>query len=212
MLTDSLPRRPRGRPSKSGNDYADTRALLLRSGMEMLTEQGMGATTLDDVLKRTGTPKGSFYHYFENKNAFVAAALDSYAAYFADKLERHFRDTALPPLARLEAFVEAACQGIARHDFQRGCLVGNLGQEVTCLEDSLRTRLEDIFRDWERRLADCLNAAVGAGELRPGSDCAALAHAFWIGWEGAILRARLTRSCEPMTAFASLFFAALPRP
>ncbi|MET7794952.1 TetR family transcriptional regulator C-terminal domain-containing protein, partial [Micrococcus luteus] len=27
----------------------------------------------------------------------------------------------------------------------------------------------------------------------PGSDCDELASFFWVGWEGAILRARLTR-------------------
>ena len=211
MQVQTLPRRPRGRPSKSGSDYADTRALLVRTGVEVLTEQGMGASTLDQVLTRSGVPKGSFYHYFENKNAFVAAALDSYAGYFAAKLDRHLGNPALSPLSRLQAFVADACDGMARYQFQRGCLVGNLGQEVTCLEEPLRLRLEEIFRDWESRLSLCLAAAIEAGELRPGSDCAALAHAFWIGWEGAILRARLIRSSAPMTAFASLFSAALSR-
>ncbi|WP_291989874.1 TetR/AcrR family transcriptional regulator [Candidatus Accumulibacter sp. ACC007] len=207
----SLPRRPRGRPARNGLDYADTRALLIRRGLEILTTQGVSATALDDVLKSIDVPKGSFYHYFESKDAFVAVTLDAYAEYFARKLKQHFDNPLLTPLTRLAAFVDDACRGVERHAFSRGCLVGNLGQEVSALDESLRLRLEAVLCDWERALAACLSGAASCGELTADADCPALAHAFWVGWEGAILRARLTRSTEPMRAFFKLFLAALPR-
>ncbi|WP_291993493.1 TetR/AcrR family transcriptional regulator [Candidatus Accumulibacter sp. ACC003] len=210
-LSPPLPRRPRGRPARNGLDYADTRVLLIRRGIEMLTTQGVSATALDDVLKSINVPKGSFYHYFDSKDAFVAATLDAYAEYFARKLDRHFGKQELAPLARLASFVDDACRGVERHDFARGCLVGNLGQEVSVLDETLRLRLEAILVDWERRLAGCLDDAQAAGELAVDVDGPALAHAFWVGWEGAILRARLSRSTAPMQAFFKLFLAALPR-
>jgi TetR/AcrR family transcriptional repressor of nem operon len=212
MTIASLPKRPRGRPAKNGADYADTRAALVRAGMETLTEHGLNAGTLDIVLTRTGIPKGSFYHYFENKNAFVDAALTSYAGYFARKLARHFAAGDSPALLRLQAFIDDAADGMARHDFRRGCLVGHLGQEVSSLDEALRERLEQIFKDWELSLTQCLLDGVRRGEIDPMADCPALAHAFWVGWEGAILRARLTRSAGPLRAFTSLFFRAVPRP
>lgn len=204
-----LPRRPRGRPARLGQSYADTRALLIRRGTELLTERGVSAVALDDVLKSVGVPKGSFYHYFPSKDAFVLETLDAYAAYLLRKLERHLGNPALAPLARLQAFVDDACQGIVRFAFSRGCLVGNLGQEVSCLEPTIQRRLEEIFRAWEARFAACLQEAVTAGDLPATTDCPALAHVFWIGWEGAILRARLMRSTEPMQAFFRLFLSAL---
>lgn len=204
-----LPRRPRGRPARHGQNYADTRALLIRRGTELLTERGVSATALDEVLKSVGVPKGSFYHYFPSKDAFVLETLDAYAAYLLRKLERHFGDASRPPLARLQAYVDDACQGIERYAFSRGCLVGNLGQEVSYLEPAIKRRLEEIFCAWEARFAACLQDAVAAGELPVTTDCAALAHVFWIGWEGAILRARLMRSTEPMRAFFRLFLSAL---
>lgn len=210
IQTAALPRRPRGRPAHNGCDYADTRSLLIRRGMEMLTCRGVSATALDDVLKSVNVPKGSFYHYFASKDAFVAAALDAYASYFARKLDRHFQNDELGPLARLTAFVDDACAGVERYNFSRGCLVGNLGQEASCLDDKLRLRLEDVLMDWEQRLAGCLWAAVNSGELSSSTDCPALAHAFWVGWEGAISRARLVRSTAPMRAFFELFISALP--
>ncbi len=205
QTSDSLPRRPRGRPAQHGQSYADTRDLLIRRGMELLTEQGIAATSIERVLQSTRIPKGSFYHYFANKHDFTLAVMDAYHHYFCRKLTRHLGDASLPPLARLGAFVESACQGMTRYGFQRGCLVGNLGQEVVQLTPALRLRLEQILCDWEALLALCLEEAVAAGELPPSCDCPALAHQFWIGWEGAVLRARLVGSTEPMISFLNFF-------
>ncbi len=74
---------------------------------------------------------------------------------------------------------------------------------------AIQKRLEDIFRRWEGQLAACLQLAADDGAVSRDTDCEALAHAFWIGWEGAILRARLMRSTAPMRAFFQLFCKAL---
>jgi TetR/AcrR family transcriptional repressor of nem operon len=40
-------------------------------------------------------------------------------------------------------------------------------------------------------------------------DCEQAAAFFWIGWEGAVLRAKLERSAKPLDVFALGFFAGL---
>lgn len=190
---------------------ADARARLLREGVATLTERGFSGLGLDEILSATGVPKGSFYHYFGGKAEFGLALVDAYAAYFADKLDRWFLDESLSPLARLRAFVEDARAGMARFDYRRGCLVGNLGQEIATLPDPFRDRLAAVFADWEARTARCLEAARSAGEIGPDADCARLAVFFWIGWEGAVLRAKLERGPEPLHQFADGFFALIER-
>ncbi len=211
-LTSPPASRPRGRPARSGLTPAQVREQLVRAGVVLLTERGISATPLDDVLSATGLPKGSFYHHFGTKEAWVTEAITAYGVYFERKLQRHFDDLTLPPLQRLQAFVDDACAGMSRYGFQRGCLVGNLGQEVNQLSEAQRQQLEAIFTRWEDLLAQCLGEAVHAGELSPSAALHPLAHTFWIGWEGAILRARLCRSTEPMTCFFAHYLAGLPRP
>ncbi|WP_044872794.1 TetR/AcrR family transcriptional regulator [Pseudomonas sp. LFM046] len=210
-MTDALSKPRRGRPPKVDRDYPDTRDALIRCGMEILTEQGFMSTGIDTVLKRVGVPKGSFYHYFASKEAFGQAVLDSYSSYFAHKLDRWFLQDEVPPLQRLENFVEDAKAGMTRFQFTRGCLVGNLGQEVAILPDSFRLELEGTLRSWQDRLARVLRTAQDAGELAAGADCDALAAFFWIGWEGAVQRARLTRDNVPLDVFIKGFLAGLPR-
>ncbi|MGF6691854.1 TetR/AcrR family transcriptional regulator [Pseudomonas sp. D(2018)] len=210
-MTDLHPKPRRGRPPKVDRDFADTRAALIRCGMEILTEQGFMSTGIDAVLKRVGVPKGSFYHYFDSKEAFGQAVLESYAGYFAHKLDRYLLQEDVPPLQRLCNFVEDAKAGMLRHAFCRGCLVGNLGQEVAILPEGFRLELEAILCSWQDRLAQCLREACAAGELSAKADCEGLAAFFWIGWEGAVLRARLTRDNVPLDVFFKGFLAGLPR-
>jgi TetR/AcrR family transcriptional regulator, transcriptional repressor for nem operon len=201
----------RGRPPKDPRVHADTRDTLIRAGMEMLTGQSFAATGLDAVLKRVNIPKGSFYHYFESKEAFGRELMAAYDAYFCAKLDRWLLDDTRPALERLGAFVEDAAKGMARHGYTRGCLVGNLGVEVDILPEDFRETLERILQGWQARIVACLREAQREGTVAKRIDLAALASFFWIGWEGAVLRARLVRNAAPLDTFFRGFIAGLPR-
>jgi TetR/AcrR family transcriptional regulator, transcriptional repressor for nem operon len=66
-----------------------------------------------------------------------------------------------------------------------------------------------VLLDWQARTERCLAAAKATGEISIRSDCARLAAFFWIGWEGAVLRAKLERRAEPLRIFADCFRATL---
>lgn len=137
----------------------------MRAGLEVLTEKGFAMAGIDEILSRVEVPKGSFYHYFASKEAFGLELIERYASYFAYKLDSHFGSEALAPLARLDAFVADAVSGMERYDFKRGCLIGNLGQEMNGLPESFRARLAKVFKDWETRTMVCLEAAKAQGRL-----------------------------------------------
>lgn len=179
--------------------------------MAVLTETGFSATGIDAILRQVGVPKGSFYHYFDSKEAFGSAVIAAYAEYFARKLDRVLCDQNREPLDRIAVFVDSAAQGMARFDFRRGCLVGNLGQEMASLPAAFRTQLEAVLQDWEARMTRCLKAAQQAGQIAADIDCARMAAFFWTGWEGAVLRAKLVRSATPLHVFGEGFFKALAR-
>lgn len=191
--------------------YVATKSVLIRCGMEILTEQGFTATGLDAVLKRATVPKGSFYYYFDSKAAFGREVLKAYDAFFCRKIDRALTNEARSPLQRLYDFMEDAKVGMAKYRYARGCLVGNLGQEVEALPDDYRAQLNSILRGWQSKVADCLRLSVAAGEIGQQADCEALAEYFWIGWEGAVMRARLMRSGHPLDMFITGFVNGLPR-
>lgn len=196
--------RPRGRPRKAPAE-AESRRRLIRTGLVHLTEKGYSAVGIDQVLRDADVPKGSFYHYFRSKEDFGLQLVDAYHDYFAAKLDHWFLNETLAPVMRLKKFMRDAEAGMARHQFARGCLVGNLGQEMGALPEPFRARLSGVLEDWQRRTATCLGQARETGEIAPHHDPAALAAFFWIGWEGAVLRAKLDRSPEALRRFADGF-------
>jgi AcrR family transcriptional regulator len=119
----------RGRPPKVERAFTDTRQELIRSGLAVLTETGYLSAGIDAVIKNIAVPKGSFYHCFKSKQEFGMAVLAAYGSFFAHKLDKFLLDGTLPPLERMAAFVLHAGQGMAKYQFRRGCLVGNLLQE-----------------------------------------------------------------------------------
>ncbi|TVT54024.1 MAG: TetR family transcriptional regulator [Azoarcus sp. PHD] len=209
-MTNAIsPVRRRGRPPKAVGDFRETREALCRAGLAALTQKGFSATGIDEILKTAGVPKGSFYNFFPSKEAFGAELIRLYAQYFARKLDRHFLDESLTPLERLKAFCADAEASMARYAFHRGCLIGNLGQEMEALPEAYRAQLTDVLLDWQARTARCIDAARAAGEISPRIDGAQWAAFFWIGWEGAVLRAKLERSAKPLQIYTDLFVMSL---
>ncbi|NUT74838.1 TetR family transcriptional regulator [Pseudomonas sp. C1C7] len=201
--------RKRGRPAKAAGDHRETRETLCRAGVAALTEKGFSVTGIDEILKSVGVPKGSFYHFFASKEAFGSELITLYATYFVRKIDRFLLDQSLTPLQRIAAFCEDAEIGMQSFDFHRGCLVGNLGQEMGALPESFRGQLSGVLLDWQARFERCLEEAKAAGEIDRDADCARLAAFFWIGWEGAVLRAKLEQNGEALRLFADIFLTSL---
>ena len=198
-------KRRRGRPPKHLEGNSETRDSLVRSGVEILTEKGFSGAGLDEILKRVSVPKGSFYHYFDNKEAFGRELIANYDRYFSSKLDSFLLDADMKPLDRIRAFVIDAAAGMQRFSFRRGCLVGNLGQEMSTLPEPYRDLLKGVFEHWQSKFEACLELAKEAEEIPANADCKGLALIFWIGWEGAVLRAKLEESTEPLHQFADYF-------
>ncbi|NPH73347.1 TetR family transcriptional regulator, partial [Escherichia coli] len=157
--------RGRGRPRKTESTYADTRNDLIRSGLELLTQNGFLATGVDAIVKNANVPKGSFYYYFKSKEDYAQTVLNAYDSFFEHKLKKHLHESSCTPMVRLENFINDACEGIKKYNFTRGCLVGNMMQESPGLPQSFIKVLQNILESWQALVAACLSDALSSGEI-----------------------------------------------
>ena len=52
-------------------DSRNTKGRIIESAWELFYEQGYENTTIDDIVEHSETSKGSFYHYFDGKDALL---------------------------------------------------------------------------------------------------------------------------------------------
>ncbi len=184
----------------------NTRNHIIRTGAEMIGHKGFGATGINGVLTTAGVPKGSFYHYFSSKNDFGLAVIDTFAEEYDAKLDRILNDSSRSCLDRLRAYFDTGLETMTSCEFTRGCLIGNLGQELAGQNEPFRKRLDTVFQGWEKRFERCIEEARLAGDVDDSIDPADVASFLLSGWEGAILRAKVLKSTEPMERFVRVFF------
>lgn len=178
----------------------------------MIARGGFNATGLNAILSAAKVPKGSFYHYFSSKEDFGLAVIDDFAAAYTRRLDQTLGDTTAPPLRRIRNYFTAAVDDMRACDHDRGCLAGNLGQELAGQSETFRLRLEEIFEDWAKRFSACFEEARRRGDIAADSDPDSLTELLLSGWQGATLRAKVRKSSAPMVAFADLFFTQILKP
>ena len=70
--------RKRGRPLMCSEELASTRVKLIQAGVKILTKKEFASAGIEEILSMVQVPKGSFYHYFESKEAFGIDLIKSY--------------------------------------------------------------------------------------------------------------------------------------
>ena len=184
----------------------ETREDIVRIGSELIARGGFGQTGIDQILRKARVPKGSFYYYFSNKEEFGLAVIDRFASEMLETVRTRLRDESQTPLKRLRTHLEHGLMKVGGNECRRGCLIGDLGQELAHQNETFRLLLEEVFDLWKQEIASCLKKARSGGELSRSADVNQLAEFILSGWEGAILRAKVKHSVEPMRAFIDVLF------
>src|SRR4051812_23674571 len=182
------------------------REKLLQVGMQVVHERGFRGASVRDIVQAAGVPQGSFTNHFASKEAFGLEVVERYAAQAETVMRQTLRNEHLAPLRRLRAFVERSRTGFADDGQHNGCLLGNFSAESNDCGEALRGRVVRALAAMQDALADCLRAAVSAGEIAPSTDCDETAAFILAALQGATLRAKAQRSPGPLAGFEAVLF------
>lgn len=186
-----------------------TRDNLIRAGVRMLHESGFTATGIKDIVAAAEVPKGSFYNYFESKEAFGAEVVDSYFETGLADLAARLGDESVKPLDRLKRYFSDRADGFKEAGFVRGCMLGNLSLEVADQIAPIRERLAEHFGTWSGLIERCIAQAQEAETISSRLPAALLAQFLLNSWEGALLRMRAEKSDAPLNQFIEVVFGSI---
>jgi TetR/AcrR family transcriptional repressor of nem operon len=176
---------------------ADLRQHILDVARSLMLGKGFTAVGLTELLAAARIPKGSFYHYFESKEAFGDALLSSY---FSGHLAHLDALLGRPGTAaeRLMGYWQYWLDTQTGNDPDARCLAVKLSAEVCDLSESMRTTLERGTQGIIQRLAHCIEAGKADGSLPVAQDAKVLAATLYQTWLGASLLAKISRDRGPL--------------
>lgn len=168
-----------------------TRTRMVRSAALVLRERGAAGVTIDEVLARSGAPRGSVYHHFpDGRSQLLLEALQ----YAGDAITALIDDAApRGGSALVRGFVDFWESALADSDFTAGCPV--VAAAIGSAEEApaLTPVAGQIFDRWRE--------ALGAAFRTEGFDdvdAASLALTCIAALEGAVVLCRSARTTEPL--------------
>ncbi|HNY65249.1 MAG TPA: TetR family transcriptional regulator C-terminal domain-containing protein [Deltaproteobacteria bacterium] len=185
----------------------DTRLAIIREGARLIHTKGFNNTGLSDILKAAGVPKGSFYFYFKNKEAFGLAVIDHFADAIVNVGEKFLLNKDYPPLERLNRFLDFFQKAFQAADMQGGCPVGNLTQEMSDLSESFRGKIAEVYSRITSLIAGCLEEARELGDVSRSLDARKTAEFIFNSWEGSIMHMKLTKNLQPLFTCRDMIYS-----
>ena len=185
---------PAGRPlTRRGRE---TRQRIVAAAAELMFDNGVAETTLEDIRAAAGVSGSQVYHYFEDKQALVRAVIDYQTDVVLDAQGAHL--DRLDTLPGLRAWRDFLVDHQRRLGCRGGCPIGALGAEVAENDTAARLAAARGLRRWEGRIRDGFQAMHARGDLPAGTDPEDLALATLAALQGGLLLTQLQRETKPL--------------
>jgi TetR/AcrR family transcriptional repressor of nem operon len=185
------------------------RERIIEAGLKEIHANGFAATGIQKIVDDIKVPKGSFYNYFDSKEAFGAEVSDRYSEQALARLVGFLADSDKPPLRRLKAYFDDRAASFALRGHTQGCVLGNFSAETVDHSELIRQHVAAHFSRWSEVIAACLAEAQRDGTLTSELPAGTLADFILNSWEGALLRMRAERSGAPLETFKQMVFDVL---
>ncbi|HBZ53885.1 MAG TPA: TetR family transcriptional regulator, partial [Syntrophobacteraceae bacterium] len=126
------------------------------------------------------------------------AIIDRYVSETGELFGPILSDESLPPLERVRKSFEILVARFETNECNKGCLLGNLSLEMSDQYEKVRQRLEQSLQGWARVLSTLLLQAQEAKAIPADLKPEMLAENLIASFQGAVLRAKVKKSSEPM--------------
>ena len=184
---------------------SDAREKILSAAQSLIELRGYSALGVAEICRAAGVPKGSFYYFFESKEALALAVIDEHWA-DQERTWRRLLRSETAPLHRLRRLFEAteAAQSAGQRSCGTvsGCLFGNLTLEMSNHTEAVRRRLQEIFEAQVDLVEPVIAEALARNEITVSAPREA-ARSVVAQLEGQVLFAKLYNNpqlLEPLWA------------
>ncbi|AKO93661.1 TetR/AcrR family transcriptional regulator [Priestia filamentosa] len=137
---------------KKGN----TRDVILHTASELFQRQGYHGTGLNQIIEKSGAPKGSLYYHFPNgKEEIAIEAIKLMGQHILESAREDLseKDTAIEAFQHHVAKIADVFDGKACVD---GLQIGLIASEMASSHESIRLVCKSAYEDWQALYTECL--------------------------------------------------------
>ena len=185
---------------------------ILETGAAIIHLKGFNHTGIQEILSAAGVPKGSFYHYFKNKEDFGLQVIDYFTEYFSFSCKDILEDAARSPLEKIRQILQRFIEFFRSKDCAYGCPIGNLSQEMGDLSLPFQAKLKEAMKFMVDIYAGIIQQGQKCGEISPRLNAQKAAEFLVSSWEGALLHMKIEKSLDPLDNHQRFIFEYILKP
>ncbi len=179
------------------SETKSARQTILDTAQVIVGRKGFSAVGLNEILQAAQVPKGSFYHYFNSKDAFGVVLLDTYFDNYVQGMQQLFDQPGLTHGVKLMRYWQAWTDTQTGCTDTGKCLAVKLGAEVSDLSEPMRLALQRGTSRTIDLLAIALQRGVEDGSLTLGQPPQKLARRLYALWLGSSVMSKISRTGAP---------------
>ncbi len=173
---------------------ASREAFVATTG-RLLRRQGYAATGLNEIVARSGAPKGSLYFHFPGGKQELALVAMERTGEDLRAAIRAVMSSGRGAAGSLAVLIDALAAGLEASGYRDGCPIATITLEAAAGSEPVRAAAEGAFSAW---LSELESALVGDGLERGAAERRALLALAAI--EGALILARARNDTGPLIA------------
>lgn len=169
-----------------------TRERMINAAIDLFHQQGVNATSIDQILAKSGTGKSQFSHYFKNKEGLIHSCL----VYLDEAIRGGLTPTGydIRTWKDLESWFQKYIDFQKSVQFERSCPIGTIGNEVSSDQELLRQDIK-LFLEWSRsQMTRFFSEKKASGEMSPATRPEELADLCMAVMQGGMLLTKIKRN------------------
>lgn len=174
----------------------ETRQRIVDAAADLIFQQGVAHTTIDDMRAAADVSSSQLYHYFDDKPALVRAVVD----HQADTMVGQQETIDFSTLDGLRAWRDFVIEHKREIDGSGGCPIGSLGSQLAETDPEARAHVAEAFRRWQAAIQSGLREMHARGDLTPETNPDTLALALLAALQGGLLLTQIQRDTKPLEA------------
>ncbi len=168
---------------------------IIQTAFELFHKQGINATSVDEILQKSGTGKSQFYHYFKSKDDLIQAVVkDFYERLSSHKLPIKYEINTWQDLEEWFAFFINFQNSIG---CERGCPMATIGYELTKRQEPIRKDIDLIFEFTINSLSRFFTNLKAKGKLKKSVDPDSLAELCFLTMQGGMIVSKIRKETTP---------------